>query len=175
MRSIRNSRRAAGSWCRPRGATASSHTGGCPQTEAAGGRPGDPGGLEGADARLSDLNEVLVRGCPRLCGIYRLIAAACITRDWSSRPYRAAPATTKSASRAPHSRRPSKIFCELFIFARQTQIAVPQLVVVGDHCGPLAKPFRFLSIPTRVGSRSHARGVNSINQNPHHSLDLAIV
>jgi hypothetical protein len=32
MRSIRNSRRAAGSWCRPRGATASSHTGGCPQT-----------------------------------------------------------------------------------------------------------------------------------------------
>src|SRR4029077_2716566 len=51
--------------------------------------------------------------------------------------------------------RPSKIFCELFIFARQTQIAVPQLVVIVDHRGPLAKPFRFLSIPTRVGSRCH--------------------
>ena len=52
--------------------------------------------------------------------------------------------------------RPSKSFCELFIPARQTQIAVPQLVVVGDHRGPLAKPFRFLSIPIRVDSRSHA-------------------
>jgi hypothetical protein len=61
---------------------------------------------------------------------------------------------------------PLQNLCQPLIFTRQAEVAVPQLVIVGDRRRPLPKALRFLSIPARFMPRAHG----SRPRRPRYSL-----